>query len=174
MSLHKAGLADMLVCSRLPAFSLRDERGEEVSSSELFSRRRSLLAFLEIGQEPTEHVLNELLERMGRGREGKPEEEKIQVILVTAGREAMEYPLLARLREQDPRIRFLFDAGLEQAEPLARRMYTAPDKLPLLVAVDEEGNGIYASSGYNVGSVELAVKILAGTERNPAGAKSSR
>lgn len=160
MCLYHAEPEDMLVKNPLPDLSLQSETGEE-ALGELLAGRRSLLIFLETGQEPTEHVLNELLERAGRGcRDRGRDGERLQILAVTAGREEWEYPLLAELKRRDPSIRLYSDSGMEQAELLARRMYAVPGQLPLLIAVDEAGNGIYASSGYNVGSVELAGKLL--------------
>lgn len=43
---------------------------------------------------------------------------------------------------------------------MARRMYVDPEKLPLLAVTRAGMTGIYASSGYNVGSVDLMLKIL--------------
>ncbi len=47
------------------------------------------------------------------------------------------------------------------AEPLARRMYVDPDKLPLLIAMKDGMVGIYGCSGYRVGSVDLIWRLLA-------------
>ena len=48
----------------------------------------------------------------------------------------------------------------ELAEPLARRLYVDPDKLPLLAAMGADGHAFYACSGYNVGSVALITKLM--------------
>ena len=45
-------------------------------------------------------------------------------------------------------------------------MYVDPEKMPLLVVTRPGMTGIYACSGYNVGSVDLIVKILGGTGGN--------
>ena len=39
-------------------------------------------------------------------------------------------------------------------------MYVDPEKLPLLVVTTGGMTGIYGSSGYNVGSVDLMHKLL--------------
>jgi hypothetical protein len=43
---------------------------------------------------------------------------------------------------------------------LARRMYIDPDKLPIVVLTSHGLNGIYGSSGYNVGLGDLIIKIF--------------
>jgi len=52
---------------------------------------------------------------------------------------------------------FNFDEGVE---PLARKMYVDPEKLPHLIITDPGLNAVYACSGYNVGSVALMGKLL--------------
>ena len=39
-------------------------------------------------------------------------------------------------------------------------MYVDPEKLPLIIVTDGSLNGIYATSGYNVGTGELLLRIL--------------
>ena len=57
--------------------------------------------------------------------------------------------------------------GMENVEPVARRMYVPHELLPLLVVADEEGCGVYACSGYHVGSVGLALKLLEMEKESP-------
>ena len=83
-----------------------------------------------------------------------------RLILAADSPASLENPLLKRTVDTFETAEVYFDEGLENAEPVARRMYVAPDLLPLLVAVDEQGCGIYACSGYHVGSVGLALKLL--------------
>ena len=155
MKLRRPELKDLLVKNTLPAFSLMDSRGNAVESASLLTGAKSLLIFAEEGKEPTEHVLNELpaekewLERLS-----------CRLILVADSPASLENPLLKRTVDAFETAEVYFDEGLENAEPVARRMYVAPGLLPLLVAVDEQGCGIYACSGYHVGSVGLALKLL--------------
>ena len=43
---------------------------------------------------------------------------------------------------------------------VAREMFVDPEKLPLLVVLKGGLRGIFACAGYNVGSVDLAMKLL--------------
>ena len=44
-------------------------------------------------------------------------------------------------------------------ETIARRMYVDPEKLPLIVVTTKPLNAVYASSGYNVGSSDMILKV---------------
>ena len=155
MKLRRPELKDLLVKNPLPAFSLMDGAGNTVESASLLTGAKSLLIFAEEGKEPTEHVLNEL-----PAEKERLERLSFRLILVADSPASLENPLLKRTVDAFETAQVYFDEGLENAEPVARRMYVEPDRLPLLVAVDEQGCGIYACSGYHVGSVGLALKLL--------------
>ena len=161
MKLHRPELKDLLVKNPLPAFTLQDSGGNTVDSASLLNGAKSLLIFVEEGKEPTEHVLNEL-----PAEKERMERLSCRLILVADSTASLENPLLNRTADVFETAEVYFDEGLENAEPVARRMYVAPDLLPLLVAVDEQGCGIYACSGYHVGSVGLALKLLEMGEQN--------
>ena len=155
MKLRRPELKDLLVKNPLPAFSLMDGAGNTVESASLLTGAKSLLIFAEEGKEPTEHVLNEL-----PAEKERLERLSCRLILAADSPSSLENPLLKRTVDAFETAQVYFDEGLENAEPVARRMYVEPDRLPLLVAVDEQGCGIYACSSYHVGSVGLALKLL--------------
>ena len=155
MKLRRPELKDLLVKNPLPAFSLMDGAGNTVESASLLTGAKSLLIFAEEGKEPTEHVLNEL-----PAEKERLERLSCRLILAADSPSSLENPLLKRTVDAFETAQVYFDEGLENAEPVARRMYVEPDRLPLLVAVDEQGCGIYACSGYHVGSVGLTLKLL--------------
>ena len=39
-------------------------------------------------------------------------------------------------------------------------MYVDPDKLPLILVTNGESVGIYATSGYNVGTGDMLIRIM--------------
>ena len=47
----------------------------------------------------------------------------------------------------------------DETEQLARHFYIDPGKRPLLLLFDRTGTGRYGCSGYNVGSVDLVLKV---------------
>ena len=148
-------LADMRMKNQLPDFGVKDQTGKESCISNFLFGSVSLLIFLKEGEEPTEHVLGELLAEKER-----LERSGCRLLLIAGLAGTPAGPLLAKLLKEIPGAQLLEDENLENAEPVARRMYVDPDKLPLLVAADELGQGIYACSGYHVGSVSLALELL--------------
>ena len=39
-------------------------------------------------------------------------------------------------------------------------MYVDPEKLPLIIVTNGELNGIYATSGYNVGTGDMLLRLM--------------
>ena len=109
--LRDTKISDMLENMDILPFSLKDKDGGKIEAEKLTEGRANILFWLEEGKEPTEHILNELIEH--------------------------------------------------NVSSIARRMYVDPDKLPLIVVTRPGLNGIFATSGYNVGMGDLLLKILA-------------
>ena len=117
------------------------------------TERPTLLIWLEEGREPTEHLLNELLERRSRIRR------------LNAG-----LRLLLRERQalRNEKLRSVLDAFPEaevwltedSAEPAARSAYVEPERLPLLLVCDRPRHIVHASAGYRVGSVDTALDLV--------------
>ena len=97
--------------------------------------------------------LNELLELSGQVKENG-----LKVVFVVSGPQACENPTLARAGETLG-AKVYRDDFQELPEQLARRMYVDPEKLPLVLLISPDGTGRYASSGYNVGSIGLLLRI---------------
>lgn len=155
LRLRDAALSDMLGENQLPPFYLLDKQGNRIQAAGLTRDGRRILIWLEAGSEPTEHILNELIEQ-------KAEYEKHQssLLFIVKHPEDLAVPTLAKCRQALPQVQVLHDTFTENVNTLARRMYVDPEKLPLIVVTDGELNGIYASSGYNVGTADMLLRIL--------------
>ncbi len=155
LCLRTGSLEDMLVANMLDDFDLTVE-GHKLPASSLMEGKTNILAFLAEGQEPTEHVLNEMLEQKDvlKGLAA-------QILFVVQSQDALENRTLKRVLESIPGIRTVCADFDETVEPLARRMYVDPDKLPLLIVTKPGMKAVYGCSGYNVGSVNLMVKLSA-------------
>lgn len=154
MRLRSGRLEELLVEHQLEDFEVRAD-GETKEVSALTGNRDNILAFLEVGQEPTEHVLNEMLEQ-----EQVLRNLDAGIYFILRDETALENAALRKVLQAVPAAHIAYGSFDDIVEPLARRMYTDPEKLPLLIVTVRGMTGIYGCSGYNVGSVELMLKLL--------------
>ena len=150
---YQANLAEMLDNFALDEFKVYDEEGNVVLGSEL-TKNKAILMWLEQGKEPTEHILNEMLDQ-----EGDFQELPADIIFMINGKGALENAKVQKVLATFPKIKVYYDSFVPNVETLARRMYVDPDKLPLVLVTTKELNAVYACSGYNVGSGDMLVKI---------------
>ena len=150
-----AGVESMLAAYSLAEFTLKNEMGQPVPGSEL-TRGGAVLMWLETGREPTEHILNEMLES-----EADFQFIKNDIVFILESKEALENEKLQSVLKRFEGIRVCYDSGFANVEALSRRLYVDPEKLPLVVVTDSALNAVYASSGYNVGSGQMIVRICA-------------
>ena len=149
----QADLSQMLDNFALDEFKVRDEAGQTVLGSQL-TEKKAVLMWLEEGMEPTEHILNEMLEQ-----EADFQNLPADIVFMVHGKEALENAKLKKVLDTFPRIRVCCDSFVPNVETIARRMYVDPEKLPLIVVTTGTLNAVYACSGYNVGSGDMIVKI---------------
>ena len=123
----------------------------------LAEAERTLLLWLELGKEPTEHILNEMWER-------REQFAKLTAPVYFVIRKGVGYEkdtTLGKVREALPHIPLLFDDFGASYEALARRVKRIPGKLPLAVVLEKGNECIFSDSGYNVGMADLLLRILA-------------
>ena len=131
------------------------ENGAIAPLPQALNGRPAILAFLTPGEEPTEHFLNELLDAKALlnsqlavclliGDESQAGNEKLRQVLAAL-------PGCARLMiASDP-----------EAELHWRKLLQAGDlRLPLAIAVNAAGKGLFAFTNYHVGSVQALTKML--------------
>lgn len=186
LTLREAKLSDMLEHIELNDFQLKTGNGSLILASELVNKRtagsisnsinksidelsiksiseqfpttmdeKNLIIWLEESKEPTEHILNELYERKEEFNSRNH-----QIIFVLRNKKALQDPTLSKTLKAIPKIRTYYDEVAENVNTLGRRMYVDPDKLPLILVINSEMIGIYATSGYNVGTGDMLLRIL--------------
>lgn len=155
MAFREAKVSDMLESVAILPFHLLDEKGDKVEASDLTRDSRRIFFWLEVSKEPTEHILNELMER----REEFAGYQK-NLFFIVKDKEDLKDPTLSRCRSTLPDIPVLYDTFTENIDILGRRMYVDSSKLPLIIVTDGELNGVYATSGYNVGTADMLLRIL--------------
>ncbi len=132
--------------TKLPVLSVHTPEGSDTLDG-LRKGGRVICAWIREGEEPTEHILNEMLEHISDVKNC------CERIFLFGMQPPKTDGTLSRLLEAVPGIRFLqagdFDAALQAAEAMG----TEAGKYPLALVVDEDGRGIYATCGYNVGAV---------------------
>ena len=155
LHLREAQLGDMLERISLPEFKVKDADGNQVTCADLTKGGKKILMWLEESREPTEHILNEMLEHAEKFHKF---ENSISFMIRT--QEAKQDPLLAKVLKTFPNVSVYYDSFEENIELLGRRMYVDPDKLPLILVTNGESVGIYATSGYNVGTGDMLIRIM--------------
>lgn len=155
LSLRDAKLDEMLNQTPLETFYVKNERGESISSEQFLKKGMQLFIWAEVGKEPTEHIFNEMRDRQ---TEFAKYENTIQVILHDVA--DCKDPTFEKTQKALPNIGVSYDDDHENVDVLARRMYGDPDKLPLILVVDSNQNGLYSTSGYNVGTGDMLLRIL--------------
>lgn len=155
LRLRAAKLSDMLERISLPEFEVKEGNGNAVTCADLTKVGKKILMWLEESREPTEHILNEMLEHSEKFHEF---EQAISFMIRT--KEAKQDPLLSKVLKEFPKISVYYDSFEENIELLGRRMYVDPDKLPLILVTNGESVGIYATSGYNVGTGDMLIRIM--------------
>ncbi|MDE7243260.1 MAG: transglutaminase-like domain-containing protein [Oscillospiraceae bacterium] len=150
---YQANLTEMLDNFTLDEFWVFDEQGTAVPGSEL-TKNSAILLWLEEGAEPTEHILNEMLEQKEDFQYLSPD-----IIFLVRGKEALRNAKVKKVLEALPKIRVFYDSFVPNVETLARRMYVDHEKLPLILITTKKLNAVYACSGYHVGSGSMIVKI---------------
>ena len=155
MKLREARLEDMLENISMPEFALKREDGSEISAAEITADGKHILMFWEEEEEPTEHILNEIMEQ-----EEAFAKYADRIIFVVRSKEALETPTLAKTLAKMKNVSIYFDDFSEITNTLGRRMYVDPDKLPLIIVTNGSLNGIYATSGYNVGTGDMLLRLM--------------
>ena len=156
LRLRPWALEDLLTSQELPALAAETLEGQKIPDLFRMGGGPVLALWLEEGREPTEHVLNELLEHR-QTLETLP----VRVLFLLRGRDCLKNPTLAKVLAQLPRIQVLLDDWAYDLEAVARHLGRDPDSPPLAVVCDGAGRAVYSGCGYRVGAVELLLKVAA-------------
>ncbi len=160
LSFREGRSEDLLNRQSLPPFALESPDGSKQESAGLLAEAPfSLLVWLEVGREPTEHILNELYDA-APALAGFCAKSQLALHFVLEDLEQRDDPNLSRLLSLPLGARLWRGDFQDDAAMLARRMFGDPDKLPLVLLADRKGDGLYSCSGYNVGTGELLLRLL--------------
>lgn len=118
-----------------------------------------LAIYLDVGTEPTEHILNEVLE--ARKSVALAIHAGLSLKVLLRGPEAQGDPTLNRVLNALPEIQVLYaDFHSPAVDRLARCLYLEPGVWPLVVLTDGSHRGYFGRCGYSVGTVPLLLRLL--------------
>jgi len=151
ISLYEVPLSDMLDDLDIQDFILISD-GVEYKKSSLLNRAGGMFVWLHPGEEPSEHILNEMYIHL---ENYLPYRESIHLI-VDSGYQVNEtlYKVANKLNLR------VYTEKEPYNEQLARRVFCEPDVYPFIMMLNEKGNCLCAKHGYYVGNSGLMLKIF--------------
>ncbi len=135
----------------LPEIMLKDS----IALSSILNEGKQLIAFLEEGLEPTEHLLDEMLEHQNEFRNLK---DKITFIL-SSEKSLLNQTLAKAHGNIQMNLAFVKDSMHNTVEGLYNAGSILSRQLPLVMII-EKGKCTFSTSGYNVGTGSMILKIL--------------
>lgn len=150
--LERSNAGQEALCIKLPEVRLRlakadTERNAMDTLESLRAGQRAICIWICEGEEPTEHILNELLERMSDVLNCQ------ERIFLLSEQVQKQDGTLTKLMHAAPDIRLAYVDDLEAAVQVAGAAGLTKKTYPLAVVLDEDGKAVYATCGYNVGSI---------------------
>jgi hypothetical protein len=117
--------------------------------------RKGLLILADPGAEPTEHLLQELLEcAEGYCRMHCP------IHIFVPGEKALENATLKRVCQVLPQVSVTVGKDPEGEKYLHYKMQVGDLRLPFVLAVNKNGHGTYAAANYNIRMAQTLLQIL--------------
>lgn len=150
----KKELDELLEHIELPEIRLEDMDGNGHTLNDLTKDGPILLAFLGTGEEPTEHVLNELIEI---AEKWNAKDAAVAAVLRTKA--DLENTTFQKARAAIHNMSLYLDPT-DDAPAIAEKMGIDAEKLPLLILTLPGKIGGRAYAGYNVGSVGLMLRLM--------------
>lgn len=136
--------------------SMQSMERQPIQLSELVDVNRNIVAWLNVGAEPTEHLLNEMLESKDKFNTLKP-----TIVFILKQETDRNNPTLMNVLSEVPHIQLAIqEAEWTLLDPIYEGFTITDKKLPLAVVVEEELTGTFAWAGYNVGIGEMLLKNL--------------
>lgn len=139
---------------------VEDLDGKEKTICSLAGDGRSAFIWLQVGKEPTEHVLNELMEQKTQiEKAGHP----IYLIAGSSG-DYKQNETLKHVIDEVSELIPLVCSSAEAYRKLSESVGQIPGELPLALVLQGESSCIFSNGGYSVGIVVLLLRILSETD----------
>lgn len=119
--------------------------------------RPGSLAILEVGREPTEHLLNEILEQPEAFRQKNG-----QLILLVTVPEHNAYPLLKKVMESTGLQILVMNEKILSAADIRKAAHCASEEFPLIIGINNQYDCLFSVAGYHVGTGQLLLNHFKG------------
>lgn len=130
----------------------------QIKELEALERTNNVVIWLELGKEPTEHILNEVRQQKERyaALDG-------DIIFLVENGQSLNDPTLQKTLKAVPNIKVQEVPNMEKLrEKICRNFTIEVDQLPLATVITKNQKMKYACSGYNVGLADILLKIIDG------------
>ena len=156
LALREPAPEEMLGSGAVEPFHLRSVDGAHIPSVRLL-QGPTILIYLDVSKEPTEHILNEIIQaadtlhqRLSGG---------LRLLYVLNGEADLADPTLRKALAALPEAQIFYDSDPSDSTMLARKRFLEPGIRPLLLLTDPTHRGYYGTCGYQVGTLELTLKL---------------
>lgn len=139
----------------IPESEVSSLEGVRHNLSDLVDAEGTIVAYLDIAAEPTEHILNEILESKEKFNSLKP-----STILIIGKEEDRNDLKLQKVLQEVPHIKVYVGFDKAELESIYTGFNIEDRKLPLVYIMHEPMKAQYAWAGYNVGMGEMLLKYI--------------
>lgn len=146
----------MLSSVSVEQFQAATADGTAVSSRELL-KGKTILIYLDVRKEPTEHILNEIIAAAAELR--KRMQTALHLCYVLRSPAEVCDPTLQKAMSAVPKAEIFYDSFTSDTTMLARKLFLEPGVWPLILLTDPTHRGFYGTCGYQVGTIELILKL---------------
>lgn len=129
--------------------------GPLASALQEMAGQKGLLILAEPGAEPTEHLLQEMLECAAAFREMA-----CPIRIFVAGEKALENPTLQQVARTLPQVHITVAKDPAGEKCLHKAMQEGDLRLPFVLVADKKGCGTYAAANYNIRMAQTLLQIL--------------
>ncbi|MDF2542324.1 MAG: hypothetical protein K0S47_2042 [Herbinix sp.] len=146
---------DLIRTFTLPNSSLQLNQGEHCSLDKLTAKGKQLFLFLDPGKEPTEHILREMIEH-----KDTLGDDKAGLHIILSNERQRENHTLQLFQKEYEKAQIYLSPQMELTDQIVQAADILQNGLPLVLVTDGCLKGVYAVSGYNVGSADFIHKVL--------------
>lgn len=146
----------MLGNGNVEPFKVFTADGAAVPSGKLLTGK-AILIYLDVRKEPTEHILNEVIAAAPELR--KRLQTDLCLYYVLHSPTECSDPTLRKAMSAVPEAEIFYDSFASDTTMLARKLFLEPGVWPLLLLTDSTHRGYYGTCGYQVGTVELTLRL---------------